>query len=143
MTAWSRAAAALLVLATFAAGDVVVRAQTGPRTAPPLVIESMYGPDLFRMYCASCHGRDGKGAGPTAAALKTAPPDLTTLARRRNGVFPRADVELIVRGPATPSHGSADMPVWGPIFYALEPSDARVAARIRILVDHIASLQQR
>jgi mono/diheme cytochrome c family protein len=130
-------------LALFAIVSTVVSGQTGQSKVPPLVIESMYGPDLFRMYCASCHGRDGRGSGPTATALKVPPPDLTVLARRQNGVFPRARVELIVRGPATASHGSDDMPVWGPIFRALEPSDARVDARIRNLVDHIASIQQR
>lgn len=131
------------VLAVVAASPAVSVGQTGKPRTPPLVIESMYGPDLFRMYCASCHGRDGKGGGPTAAALKVPPADLTVLSRRYNGVFPRADVELIVRGPATASHGSDEMPVWGPIFRALEPSDARVDARIRNLIDYVASIQQK
>jgi mono/diheme cytochrome c family protein len=142
MTVPSRAAIGM-GLAMFAIVSTVVSGQTGQSKVPPLLIESMYGPDLFRMYCASCHGQDGRGSGPTAGALKVPPPDLTVLARRQNGVFPRARVELIVRGPATASHGSDEMPVWGPIFRALEPSDARVHARIRNLVDHIASIQQR
>jgi cytochrome c553 len=29
------------------------------------------GSELFRMYCASCHGVDGRGDGPVAEALKT------------------------------------------------------------------------
>jgi mono/diheme cytochrome c family protein len=122
----------------FAAGQ-----STSPAT-PPLVIESMYGPDLYRLYCATCHGRDGKGNGPAAAALKAPPPDLTVLGRQRNGVFPAPDVELIIRGgAAVAAHGSSEMPVWGPIFYALDPSDARVKARISSLVAHIASIQQK
>ena len=28
------------------------------------------GRALFRQYCSSCHGVDGKGGGPSAAALK-------------------------------------------------------------------------
>ena len=36
---------------------------------PPLVIASLSGGDLFQFYCASCHGRDGKGDGPVAASL--------------------------------------------------------------------------
>jgi mono/diheme cytochrome c family protein len=104
----------------------------------------MYGPDLYRMYCATCHGRDGKGGGPAAAALKTPPPDLTVLARRRNGVFPAFEAETIIRGSkALTAHGSGDMPVWGPIFYALDPSDARVKARIASLVSYLSSIQQR
>ena len=122
----------------FAAGQ-----STSPAT-PPLVIESMYGPDLYRLYCATCHGRDGKGNGPAAAALKVPPPDLTLLARRRNGVFSARDVEAIVRGGTlVTAHGSDAMPVWGPIFYALDPSDARVKARISSLVAHVASIQQK
>ncbi len=116
---------------------------TSPAT-PPLVIESMYGPDLYRLYCATCHGRDGRGNGPAAASLKVPPPDLTRLARRRTGVFPARDVEAIVRGGTViTAHGSDEMPVWGPIFYALDPSDARVKARISSLVGHLASIQQK
>jgi mono/diheme cytochrome c family protein len=122
----------------FAAG------QTTSLGATPLVIESMYGPDLYRHYCATCHGKDAKGGGPATAALKVPPPDLTRLARARNGVFPARDVEAIIRGEApVTAHGSSDMPVWGPIFYALDPSDARVKARITALVAHIASIQQK
>jgi mono/diheme cytochrome c family protein len=134
------ACAALLV----AAFTVAVAGQkTGP-SMPPLVIESMYGPDLYRLYCATCHGRDGKGGGPAAAALKVPPPDLTVLARRQNGVFPESEVETIIRGgTAVAAHGSDEMPVWGPIFRALDPSDARVKMRIANLVSHIASIQRR
>src|ERR1700674_202975 len=39
------------------------------------------GKNMFLNYCASCHGVDGKGNGPAAAALKPAPTDLTTLAK--------------------------------------------------------------
>ena len=117
--------------------------KTGPGT-PPLATESMYGPDLYRHYCATCHGRDGKGKGPVAAALKSTPPDLTVLARSQRGNFPARVVEAIVRGGgAVVAHGSSDMPVWGPIFYALDPSDARVKARIHALVTYIASIQQK
>ena len=103
---------------TFAAGQ-----STSPAT-PPLVIESMYGPDLYRLYCATCHGRDGKGNGPATAALKVPPPDLTALARQRSGVFSAGGVEAVIRGgTAVTAHGSDEMPVWGQIFYALDLSD--------------------
>lgn len=116
--------------------------KTGPST-PPLIIESTYGPDLYRMYCATCHGRDARGGGPAAAALKVPPPDLTVLARRQSGVFPAFEVETIIRGgTAVAAHGSGEMPVWGPIFHALDPSDAREKMRIASLVSYIASLQQ-
>ena len=117
--------------------------KTGP-ALPPQVIESMYGPDLYRHYCATCHGRDGKGSGPAAAALKVPPSDLTVLARRQKGVFPASAVETIIRGgTSVAAHGSVTMPVWGPIFYALDPSDAHVKARIAALVSHIFTIQQK
>jgi mono/diheme cytochrome c family protein len=121
-------------------------AQTTGAQTPPLVIASMAGRDLFEFYCASCHGRSGRGDGPTAPALKTAMPDLTTLARRNAGTFPRPRVLAIVtHGSAlpTPAHGSRDMPVWGPIFRALDPNDARTAVRISNIVDYVESLQVR
>jgi mono/diheme cytochrome c family protein len=110
------AAGVLVFAAVLVGGFTAIGAaaqQTGPRT-PPLVIDSMYGPDLYRMYCASCHGREGTGDGPVAIALKVPPPDLTVLARRQQGVFPAFEVETIIRnGKALPAHGSRKMPVWG------------------------------
>ena len=143
MTTIARAVicAVVLVLAGFTAGGAGQK--TGPAT-PPLVIESMYGPDLYRFYCATCHGADGKGNGPVAEALKVPPPDLTVLARHHKGVFPAREVEWQVAGGAHVSaHGLGEMPVWGPIFRALDPSDARARARIAALVAHIASIQQK
>lgn len=133
--------AALLALLAVSVGSAGQK--TGP-VMPPLVIDSMYGPDLYRSYCATCHGRDGKGNGPVAAGLKVPPTDLTVLARHHKGIFPIREVELTIRGGRTVTvHGSDDMPVWGPIFHALDPSDARVKARIAALVAHIASIQQK
>ena len=79
-----------------------------------------------------------------APALKAPPTDLTVLIRHHNGVFPTREVEMTIRGGKTVTgHGSDDMPVWGPIFSALDPSDARVKARIAALGAHIASIQQK
>ena len=108
-----------------------------------LAIESMTGADLFKFYCALCHGIDGKGAGPVASALKTRPADLTTIARRNAGRFPREEIIAYVTSGARPiaAHGSPDMPVWGPTLWALDPSDIRVKMRIENLIDHVASIQ--
>ena len=61
---------------------------------------------------------DRKGDGPIAPLLKTPPPDLTRIAHRHNGEFPRGAVEKIIMGDAQhPSaHGTREMPVWGPVF---------------------------
>jgi mono/diheme cytochrome c family protein len=68
------------------------------RKAPDLVLRSLAGRDLFEFYCASCHGRDGKGRGHVAAALKTPPADLTLLSQRNGGNFPAARVTDAIRG---------------------------------------------
>ena len=119
-------------------------AQQPPRTPPPLVIDSMMGQDLFRFYCSSCHGEDGKGHGPTAVALNTPPADLTRIAARSGGVFPRQQIIGFVTY-GTPAvivaHGTRDMPVWGPIFTALDPSVVRTQMRIENLVLYIESIQ--
>jgi mono/diheme cytochrome c family protein len=73
-------------------------AQTSGRKNSDLVISSMAGRDLFEFYCASCHGRDGKGGGHTVPALKVPPPDLTTLTERNHGTFPSARVESVIKG---------------------------------------------
>jgi mono/diheme cytochrome c family protein len=125
-----------------AASVATSRAQTG-QTMPPLVIESMAGRDNFDRYCAPCHGRDGRGEGPVATALKTRPADLTSLARRNDGLFPHERVVSFVTGTGrdVTAHGSLDMPVWGPIFRGLDPSDVRAKQRIDNVVAHIESLQ--
>jgi mono/diheme cytochrome c family protein len=119
-------------------------AQTTGTRVPPLVIPSLAGRDLFDFYCATCHGRDGKGNGPVAAALKALPPDLTRLARDNGGAFPRHRVEMFIThdgSVSTPAHGTSDMPVWGPVFRGLDPSDTLVRVRIANVVDYIASIQ--
>jgi hypothetical protein len=118
--------------------------QSSRQGVPPrLVIESMTGEDSFMFYCATCHGVGGRGDGPVARSLKTPPPNLTILTKRNGGTFPRADVISFVTGVSDklPTHGPSDMPVWGPIFRALDPSDARVKIRIENIVNFIESIQ--
>jgi hypothetical protein len=56
------------------------------------LIDSVEGVDLFRQYCASCHGLDAKGSGIMASALKTKVADLTVLAKNNRRQFPAARV---------------------------------------------------
>ena len=129
--------AATLALTLAAAAQTIV-----PREQP-LVIKSMVGADLYKFYCSSCHGGDAKGR-PAATSGQPAAPDLTALARRNGGVFPRAHVIDVVRnGAGSPaSHGPTGMPVWGAIFRGLEPDDTRTAIRIENLVDYLQSRQE-
>lgn len=133
-------------LSVMAAPQAPAPPQTPSTQRPDFVVRSMAGRDLFEFYCASCHGRDGKGGGRAAPALKVAPPDLTTLTERNHGVFPSERVGALIKGEgqlSTPAHGSSDMPVWGPIFKGLDSRDAVNAARIEAIVKHIDSLQVR
>jgi mono/diheme cytochrome c family protein len=111
---------------------------------PPLILDSISGRDSFEFYCASCHGRTGKGDGPMTSVLRTRPTDLTSLAMRHGGAFPRDRVLAIVTGAGrqVPAHGENEMPVWGPIFRGLDPSEARVKARIDNVVAHLETLQE-
>jgi hypothetical protein len=40
-----------------------------------------------------------------------------------------------------PAHGSKDMPVWGPIFRALDPNDTASKVRIANILNYIESIQ--
>ena len=101
------------------------------------------GGQIFKQYCAACHGVDAKGHGPVRRALKISAPDLTTLAKRHGGKFPDEYVKGILGfAPGVPSHGSAAMPMWGPLFeYYYNQSSAQ--QRIQNLCDYLASLQEK
>lgn len=109
---------------------------------PPAYVPS--GKAMYRQYCAACHGTLGKGGGPASPSLNTRPPDLTTLARRHDGKFPHEYVAGVLRfGPGFSSHGSSEMPVWGPIFQYLDNYDENaVRQRIKNLTDYLQSIQE-
>lgn len=104
----------------------------------------------YQANCASCHGLTGKGDGPAAKALKKAPPDLTTYAKRNGGAFPTELAWQIIDGRPIESgvHGSREMPVWGQEFRreVLRPEPGPtpewyVAGKIQALIDYLTSLQ--
>ena len=101
------------------------------------------GKEMYKSYCASCHGPSAKGDGPAAAALKSAPTDLTLLTKSNSGKFPAERVMSILRGQATvTAHGNRDMPVWGPVFWHISQGhEAEVQQRIVNLTRYIESLQ--
>lgn len=75
---------------------------------------------LYRQYCASCHGIDGRGDGPAAAALDPRPSDLTKT------TLPLAELMKVIDGRRTiRAHGDATMPVWGPVFEAATDDESR------------------
>ncbi|HET8668532.1 MAG TPA: cytochrome c [Terriglobales bacterium] len=139
--------ALLLAFATFALaqkGDTGAESQKPSiRKVPARQTSAASGKEMYESYCASCHGRDAKGDGPAAKALKTAPSDLTTLAERNGGQFPAMRVQGVITGQVElAAHGAKDMPVWGPVFLRLSqgrPSEVKL--RIDNLTDYIKSLQ--
>jgi mono/diheme cytochrome c family protein len=141
MTIRQAAAIVALLLAASLAG-----AQEKPaiKKVPMKQTSPTSGKEMYTQYCASCHGADGKGSGPAAAALKTPPADLTTLAKRsEGGNYPRDHVATILRnGTELAAHGSSDMPIWGPLFKSLDPThDIAVQQRIKNLNDYLVSIQ--
>jgi len=120
--------------------------QTSAQPAQPPTTQPVAGSEVFKDYCAVCHGTSGTGDGPLAGNMKRRPPDLTVLAIQNGGVFPSEQVRKIIDGrDPVPGHGGPDMPVWGSAFRAstLGPSEEHVKAVIDALVKHIASRQKK
>lgn len=106
------------------------------------------GRDEFARACAACHGADGRGGGPVAAELRTPPADLTVLAARAGGCFPREHVIGILNGEVRlPAHGSREMPVWserfGPgAFGATAAASIYARRRLEAITDYVQSIQR-
>jgi mono/diheme cytochrome c family protein len=132
----------LLLVLTFAVAGAGKQTQpTAEEQFTPL-IRSINGSDLFRAYCASCHGLDAKGTGPAARALKAEAPDLTVLARNNRGQFPTLRVrEMILGDQVVAAHGSREMPIWGPIFHQIEEDQDFGNVRLANLVKYLESIQ--
>ena len=124
---------------------VSAMAQTRIKKTPAPYTSPASGKQMYVNYCASCHGKDGKGAGPAAASLKQTPSDLTTLAKQNHGSFPRDHVTSVITGKAeVPVHGSADMPVWGPVFWKMSGGHpAEVHQRVANLSAYLESIQNK
>lgn len=118
------------------------------------------GKTEFQSSCAACHGADGKGNGPMKSELRVAPPDLTVLTKKNNGVFPVSLVyEMIDGRHKVSSHGTRDMPIWGFRYtpsvreWFAQPSDFNtnlsantefmVRSRILALVDYLNRIQEK
>ena len=139
-------------LAGLAAAVVVGVAYANQSMAKTVIIPVSKAPlnngkQMFVNYCAPCHGVEGKGNGPAAAALKKQPTDLAALSRNHGGKFPATHIVSVLQfGTANPSHGSAEMPMWGPVLGSVNstPSEPNVRAlRISNLSSYLQTLQEK
>ena len=105
------------------------------------------GRTLYLRYCASCHGRSGRGDGPVAPALGQKPIDLTQLATQHGGTFPFVDVcEAIDGTRSVRAHGVSEMPVWGEIFESdtTSPLEQQILAggKVMAIARYLRTIQQ-
>ncbi len=146
---WGRSALLLLVAGAIClAGLVPAMAEEEEEGAGFMAAK---GRVTFRTYCASCHGSDARGEGNLAQYLSVAPADLTRIAERRDGEFPREEIAEIIDGRrVTKGHGTREMPVWGDVFQSplsdteagpTEEPEERAARKVRELVLFLESIQ--
>jgi len=122
----------------------VLDAQDKPtiKTVPLSPTSPTSGKEMFATYCAVCHGPDGRGAGPAAAALKTPPANLTQLTARNKGKFPDLQVAQTLSAKDVVAHGSQEMPVWGDLFKSVSRGDNDIIRlRVANLTAYIQSIQ--
>lgn len=133
--------AAVLLLSPALAATAA--AQSAPA---PVIKQSIAGGEIFRTYCAACHGTSARGDGPLASAMTRKPSDLTEIAKRNGGVFPSELVFRTIdgRNPVR-GHGGPDMPVWGDAFARSRDGGdpQKVKNIIASLVDYLESIQLR
>ena len=136
---------ALLAAVLFAPIAVLPAAAQEPASQPQTEMrQRVTGGEVFRTYCATCHGPLGRGDGPLASSMRRKPADLTEIAKRNGGEYPSEIVYRTIDG-RTPvrGHGGPDMPVWGDAFARSRDGGDEVAVKERIdsLVNFIRTLQ--
>lgn len=102
----------------------------------------------FNALCVDCHGPDGRGGGAAAAGMTPAPADLTQVAARNGGVFPRLQVMGHIYG-FTPGRSESPMPEFGDLLEGpTVPYDSGdgiptpTPARLVALMEYVESLQR-
>ena len=106
------------------------------------------GAQIFAAECAGCHGADARGAGLHSRGLETTPPDLTTIASRNGGVFPRDQVMSTIDGLQRDAHFSTAMPEFGAgdlgatIIVEEDGLGTPVPTKLLLLTEYIELLQR-
>jgi mono/diheme cytochrome c family protein len=136
---------AVVLIAVAMLAGAQEQAQKVVKHVPIKPTSAASGEEMYNTYCAVCHGKDGKGNGPAAEALKVPPTDLTILSKNNKGSYPSLRVSSIIRGEqALPAHGSKDMPVWGTLFWKMSQGhESEVQQRIANLNKYVEGMQQK
>ena len=110
-----------------------------------LAQDAQAGAALYDQHCAVCHGLEGRGKGPLAAALILQPPSLRDLSERHDGFPTRRVVMRIDGSDPLVSHGSP-MPVYGEFFAGddtiLKSESGQPILTSRAIVDLVAYLRE-
>jgi mono/diheme cytochrome c family protein len=135
----------LLVVSALVAASALSARSLAADQSRPQRLDPQSGAYLFRVFCISCHGAGGKGDGPVADLLKQPPPDLTRIAFRAGGAFPRDEVIRSIDGRrSVRAHGGSEMPVWGNVLKATEGQDERVITqRLDAIAAHLETIQMK
>ena len=134
------------VAVAIASGLAASAARAADAEPPPSPLAAV-GERLFVRHCAICHGRSGTGDGPFAGILSVPSADLTRIAARRDGSFPRDEIAAYVDGRfVPPAHGTREMPIWGRwLGQALTPDttpDEAVRGELLALLTYLEALQR-
>lgn len=120
-----------------------------PLVAACVPDEGPTGAEDFGAFCAGCHGTGGTGDGALAGELDHRPADLTGLAARNDGEFPRLRVMAKIWGYTGGRDGEAVMPNFGPLLDSpLVPYDAGdgiespTPLRLIQLAEYVQTLQK-
>jgi mono/diheme cytochrome c family protein len=125
-------------------GTAHVRQVKQINTVPIRRTDLRSGVQMYKEYCAVCHGTEGKGDGPAVEFLKAPPPNLRTLARRNNGKYPMGYVGMMLQsGTGGHADGAIAMPLWGPLLRSLHENQIFEELRIYNLTVFIESLQEK
>lgn len=134
------------VAVAFLAGSAAPAVRAADEEAAPSPLATV-GERLFVRHCAVCHGRSGTGDGPFAGILSVPSADLTRIAARRDGSFPRDEIAAYVDGRfVPPAHGTREMPIWGrwlgqPLTPDTTPDEV-VRGEILALLTYLETLQR-
>ncbi len=128
---------------TVIAGSAVAQTKKVIKTENARPSSAWTGDQLYKEFCAACHGADGKGNGPATSALKNNPTDLTQITRHNSSKYPDAKMHDIILGTqAIAAHGNNEMPVWGDVFKSISANQTFGEMRVDMLVKYLQSIQR-